>query len=96
MGLETASYITELNSANPTGSDFKSQGDNHMRLIKSVLKTQFPNLGTAAVTATAAQLNAIFSDNSLVPTGAIVMWSGLVSAVPTGWHCVMVRGVPPI
>jgi len=38
MGLETASYIDQLVAANPLGTDSKSQGDNHIRLLKSVLR----------------------------------------------------------
>lgn len=57
MPLESASYISELVATNPTASDPKSQGDNHLRLVKSVLQTQFPNFGTNAITATAAELN---------------------------------------
>ena len=30
MGLETATFISELNSANPTSSDAASQGDDHI------------------------------------------------------------------
>lgn len=43
MGLEVASFINDLVSANPPGGDGKSQGDDHLRLIKSVLKATFPN-----------------------------------------------------
>ena len=57
MGLETASYIDQLVAANPLGTDSKSQGDNHIRLLKNVLKTQFPSLGNAVVNTSAAQLN---------------------------------------
>lgn len=57
MALETASYISQLVSTNPTATDPKSQGDNHLRLLKTVLQTQFPNLGAAAVTSTAAEIN---------------------------------------
>lgn len=46
MGLETATYISELNTANPTGSDLRSEGDNHLRLIKEVLQNTFPNITT--------------------------------------------------
>lgn len=42
MGLETANYINELNSANPTSSDPRSQGDDHLRLIKTTVKASFP------------------------------------------------------
>lgn len=43
MGLEIATFINSLNSGNPDGADLKSQGDDHFRLIKSVLKATFPN-----------------------------------------------------
>lgn len=38
MGLETATYVSDLNSAWPLGSDQKSTADDHIRLIKSVLQ----------------------------------------------------------
>ena len=57
MGLESATYIEDLVGTNPTGADDKNQGDNHLRLIKDVLQNQFPNLGDAAVTTTAVELN---------------------------------------
>lgn len=56
MGLETATYISGLNAANPTSGDPKSEGDNHIRLLKSTLLATFPSI-TAAVTATHAELN---------------------------------------
>lgn len=80
MSLETASYISQLQVSNPAGGDPITNGDDHIRLLKSVLKTQFPNLGTTAVSATAAQIN-----YGVVPTGGIIMWSGSISAIPTGW-----------
>jgi len=57
MGLETATYISQLTATNPTTSDPVSQGDDHLRLIKSVLQSQFTTLGAVAVTTTAAELN---------------------------------------
>ena len=57
MGLESATYISQLTATNPTASDPVSQGDDHLRLIKSVLQSQFTTLGAAAVTTTAAELN---------------------------------------
>lgn len=41
MSLEAAGFIKDLVATNPLGTDPKSQGDDHMRLIKSVLKGQF-------------------------------------------------------
>ena len=60
MALETATTISGLNSAWPTGTDPVSQGDNHLRLLKAVLKSQFTGGGTgltAPVTVTASELN---------------------------------------
>jgi len=58
MGLESATYISELDSANPTATDPISQGDDHLRLIKAVLKNQFSGLsGTTAVTSDGAEMN---------------------------------------
>lgn len=56
MALETATYISDLNTSNPTSTDPVSQGDDHLRLIKSTLKTTLPNL-TGAMTATHTALN---------------------------------------
>ena len=55
MGLETATYINGLVSTNPTGVDGKSQGDDHIRLIKAVLLATFPNI-TGAVAASQTSL----------------------------------------
>ena len=60
MGLETGTYISELVDTNPTASDPVSQGDDHLRLIKTVLKNQFSGLsGTTAVTASGAEMNLV-------------------------------------
>lgn len=57
MGLETGTFINSLNSANPLGTDPKSAGDDHLRLIKATVKATFPNL-TGAMTKTQTELNA--------------------------------------
>lgn len=57
MGLEAATFIHQLNPANPVGAvDPKAQGDDHIRMIKATLQATFPNI-TGAVTVTLAQLN---------------------------------------
>lgn len=58
MTVETATFISQLNPTYPTAGDPKSEGDDHIRLTKGVLQSQFTNLGTTAVTATASELNA--------------------------------------
>ena len=58
MGVETATYISQLSTTNPLGSDPISEGDQQIRLIKTVLQAQFSGLaGTTAVTASGAELN---------------------------------------
>lgn len=43
MGLEVGTYVNDLVTSNPIGaSDAKGQGDDHLRLIKAVLKNTFP------------------------------------------------------
>lgn len=45
MSIETATYIDSLVATNPAQEDPVSEGDNHLRLIKQVLKSTFPGLG---------------------------------------------------
>lgn len=76
MGLETATYISQLVDTNPTTSDPVSQGDDHLRLIKSVLQDQFTTLGAAAVTTTAAELNLLDGVTTLAQEGTAVLSTG--------------------
>jgi len=63
MGLETVTYLPELTQTNPIGaSDPKSEGDDHIRLIKKALLNTFGAFtGTAgtpkSVTLTEDQIN---------------------------------------
>jgi len=58
MALETATYISQLTATNPVASDSVSVGDDHIRMLKTVLKTQFSGLsGTTAIAASEAELN---------------------------------------
>lgn len=53
MGLETATFIGNLNAANPAPTDLKSQGDDHLRMIKQVLQNTFAGFaGMVIVTGT--------------------------------------------
>ena len=47
MGIESATFVSDLNSANPLGSDKGYTLDDHMRLIKAVLLATFPNANWA-------------------------------------------------
>jgi hypothetical protein len=47
MALETATFIDALVTSNPDGADARSTADDHLRLIKAVLKRTFPLVGGA-------------------------------------------------
>jgi len=56
MGLETGTYISDLNSSNPAAGDAVNEGDDHIRLIKSTVKATFPSV-SGAVSSTHTELN---------------------------------------
>lgn len=58
MALEVATYINQLNTANPVGSDPLAQADDHLRLIKTTIKNTFPNID-GPLTVTDDVLNAL-------------------------------------
>jgi len=69
MGLESASYISELVDTNPVVGDPVGEGDDHLRLIKTVLQTQFSGLsGTTAVTTSEEELNYVDGVTSAIQT----------------------------
>jgi len=67
MALETGTYISDLVSTNPVSGDPKSAGDDHLRLLKSTIKTTFPNV-TGAVTPTHTELNYVDGVTSALQT----------------------------
>jgi len=60
MALESGTFINSLNASNPASTDGLGQADDHIRLIKSTIKSTFPNID-AAVTATEDNLNLLTS-----------------------------------
>ena len=90
MPIESASYISQLDPANPTAGDPKSEGDDHLRRVKSVLKTQFPNFGAAAVTASVTEVNYLVGVTSGIQTqlntltGTFSSYAPLASPALTG------------
>ena len=88
MGLETGSTISSFITSNPTSSDPVNQGDDHLRLIKSVLKAQFPGAAgsgfATAITATEAEINALHGlTNFYFASGTRMPFAQ--AAAPTGW-----------
>jgi hypothetical protein len=97
MGKETATYISQLVATNPVAADSVSEGDDHIAMIKSVLKTNFSGInssGTTAVTATAAEMN--YLDLATLGTSAdskvLTQASGVVTIVAD----VKITGTTPL
>ncbi len=75
-GLEVVTHISDLNASWPLGSDLSSTSDDHIRNIKTALKTDFPNIN-AAVTATPTQLN---TTANLTASGSNLTGAGSITA----------------
>jgi hypothetical protein len=71
MALEdltgSGKYIDDLVSANPAVGDDVSEGDDHIRGIKNVLKLTFPSID-GAITATDTELNYVDGVTSAIQT----------------------------
>lgn len=65
--LTGTKYIDDLVSANPAVGDDVSEGDDHIRGIKNVLKTTLPNV-TGAITPTHTELNYVDGVTSAIQT----------------------------
>ncbi len=101
MGLETGTYVNDLVITNPDGAtDVKGQGDDHLRLIKSTLKSTFPNATkafylpvTEAITGAegvvAADQNRIFLANA--NGGAFTVTLPAVATVNSGFSITVIK-----
>ena len=67
MALESTTYINGLVATNPAGTDARSQGDDHIRMVKSSVKATFPNI-TGAITPTHTELNYVDGVTSALQT----------------------------
>ena len=84
MTVETATYISDLNASYPSATDQKSEGDDHIKLLKSTLKTTFPNVA-GAVSATHTQLSYVTGVTSAIQTqldGKLNLSGGTMTGMP--------------
>ncbi len=96
MSLESATYINDLVTTNPTATDPKAQGDDHLRLIKAAAKASFPNSNrafyipssvaaeTSTVTVAAADQGKVYPVNAT--GGAITVNLPASSGIPDGYE----------
>jgi hypothetical protein len=73
MGLESVTHLDDLDSTNPVGTDPRSEGDDHIRNVKSALLTDFPGI-SGIVTSTHSELNYVdVTAGTLTASKAIVV-----------------------
>ncbi|MGZ5053312.1 MAG: hypothetical protein ACXWAT_00055 [Methylobacter sp.] len=76
MALETGNYINDLVITNPTSTDPKSAGDDHLRLIKTTIKNSFPNL-VGSITPNQNDLNTLTNSATTGASGLNVTTQAL-------------------
>lgn len=100
MGLETGSFVNDLVVTNPTTGDPKSQGDDHLRLLKTLLKATFPTAlkafyfpDTVAKTANYSVVAADMHKTILVDTtsGTVTLTMPSLVSGDAGWECSVIK-----
>jgi hypothetical protein len=100
MGLESATYVSELVNTNPAAGDNASQGDDHIRLVKATLQATWPNASRAfrfmasyAVTAGDATLVQADDMHKIIPINATAAARtvNLPSMTIDGWWAIVVK-----
>src|SRR5215831_8594694 len=94
MSLESATYISGLQATNPISTDAVNQGDDHLRLIKSVLQNTFPGASRAfpvpGILAKTANYTIVANDGEGViycsTAGGVVTFTlPVLAAADAGW-----------
>jgi hypothetical protein len=104
MSLESASTISGLQASNPAGTDSQSQGYQHLQLIKSVLKLQFPGVGGAGfaipITAHETEINFLGGVTSSIQVQLNALRSDVtalqaIKSFPTGTVMLFIQPTAP-
>jgi microcystin-dependent protein len=101
MGLEAGTYINDLTPTNPLSTDKRKQGDDHLRLIKSILKLTFPNADkafyfnsyeaiTSNETVAAADMNKVYGASTTGGAFTVTLPTSL-GAIDDGFHIAVVK-----
>lgn len=100
MGLETSTFINGLTPSWPGAGENKSQGDDHIRLIKSVLQNTFPNASKgfyfpkAEVSTVGLTLDITDQNNILMistASGNINITLPTLGGTDGGWSCEIMK-----
>lgn len=100
MSLEAATNIAQLNPANPVSNDQVQQGDDHIRMLKSVLQFCFPNATkpfnfptTSVKSSNFSLLTTDLNTTFLVDTTAGIVTATLptLAAADAGWEVAFIK-----
>lgn len=99
MGLEVGTFVEDLVVTNPPGGDSKSQGDDHLRLIKNVLRNTFKR-ATKAVSfpgsiSKTANYTVLATDDNLTilcdTTASFTLTLPVLALGDAGWQIYVVK-----
>jgi len=104
MPVETGTTIEDMDDSWPLSGDATSQGDDHLRLIKSVLKTQFPGINgdgfSIPLVVNEYELNYVAGATKNIPAAITALEAGVVStgavlSAPVGTTMVFFQATAP-
>lgn len=101
MGVESATYVSDLITSNPLAGDLRAQGDDHLRLIKSVLQATFPNAAHAfrfpgsLLAKTTGYTVVVADDSKVIPVdatgGAVTITLPANAGIYDGFYVLVVK-----
>ena len=100
MGVESSTTIATLDSSWPLSGDYISEGDNHVRLLKAVLKAQFPGVGglgfAIPITAQEVEINHLagVTSNIQAQIDSLLAVSGI--EIPAGTIMLFYQAAAPV
>ena len=89
MAVESASWVTELVDTNPVVGDPVGEGDDHLRMIKTVLKNSFPSTSTTAIVPNVSSQSGKYLTND----GTDTSWGTITPGDPAGTAIAMAIAV---
>lgn len=100
MSVESGTTIASLDASWPLSNDYIQEGDNHLRLLKAVLKAQFPGAGgvgfSTPITASEEELNYVdgVTSNIQAQLNSISAVSGI--EIPSGTVMLFYQAAAPV
>jgi hypothetical protein len=80
MSVEAATNISQLDATKPSATDPKSEGDDHIRLVKYTIQMTLPSITGVSYAAT-SNSNFLLATTSMVQA-AILNASGITAVLP--------------